>query len=244
MEVLMIFRFKTDYMRYINRLVSRGYFYWIAGEMDTEPHYKIVSMLAKFDERYSVNASPQQRFRRRQKELASVQFLAWFCVKNLRLYWILLATEGQLDEGEVFQDSRLKKQRIRLEGYELKRQPRKGMAPALSWAMTRETYEYWHSEIRLAIRQRDDRELRQIWYSLRRVAGFRSLRKQVYRLQSYAVAEWKRSRRGDYTFEKIFVGWVGKFQKAETLSLDELRNATKNARNAILRRFPGFSISG
>lgn len=225
----MIFRYKTDYMRYITRLVSQGYIFWLSGEMDADPHYKIISMLAKFDDRYSVNATSQQRFRRRQKGLASVRFLAWFCLKTLRLHWILLATEGQLDGGETFHDSRLKKQRIQISGYELKRQPRKGMSPALSWAMTPETYEYWRSEIRFAIRQRDNQEFRQIWYSLRRVAGFRTLRKQVYRLQSYAIAEWKRSRKGDYPIEKIFVGWVGKYQKAETLTPEQVRNASRNA---------------
>ncbi|EBH0783660.1 hypothetical protein FJ875_26310 [Salmonella enterica] len=225
----MIFRYKTDYLRYIIRLVSQGYTFWISGEMDAVPHYKIVSMLAKFDDRYSIHATSQQRFRRRQKDLASVRFLAWFCPRTFRLHWILLATDGQLAGDEIFHDSRLKKQRIQVSGYELKLQPRKGMLPALSWAMTPETYEFWRSEIRLAIRQRDNQEFRQIWYSLRRVAGFRTLRKQVYRLQSYAIAEWKRSRKGDYPVEKIFVGWVGKFQKAETLTLEHIRNASKTS---------------
>lgn len=218
-----LYCYKTDFLRHIAKLVAQGYPFYLSGEMSAKPHYKLVSLEAKFDERDAINATAQQRFRRKLKGLANSQLLAWCDTDNGLFYWVLLSTEGLHGSPEPLKDSRKKKQRVTVTGYELKQTPRKDRAPTWSWAMTKTTYEYWHADIQRAIRHRDDMRLRQIWYSLRRVGGFYALRTQVFKLQRYAMSEWKRSRSGDYPFEKIFVGWVGKFKQTDMITLDDIK---------------------
>ncbi|HFP0197859.1 TPA: hypothetical protein ACHKJJ_005090 [Escherichia coli] len=46
----MIYSFKTDFMRQIAMLFSLGYTRWFGGEIPLNPHYKFVSLKARFDE--------------------------------------------------------------------------------------------------------------------------------------------------------------------------------------------------
>ncbi|HIB5071720.1 TPA: hypothetical protein ACWW78_005404 [Escherichia coli] len=229
----MIYRFKTDFMRQIAMLFSLGYTRWFGGEIPLNPHYKFVSLKARFDELYAINATAQQRFRRREKGVANCKFLVWFDEKNATLLWVLLATEGDVYNEEKFYDGMNKKTRISVSGYELKIVPHRGRKPSVSWAMKKETYEKWHADIKKSIRTRNDENIEKLWYSLRRVAGFSELRRQVFKLQRYAMTEWKRSRRGEYPYEKIFVGWLGRFKQSETITDEELLLIAKSKKADI-----------
>lgn len=216
-----VFLYKTQFLQKISFLVSRGYRYWLSGSLDPEPAYKGRTMLTKFDELYAINATMQQRYRRRIKGLSNSKLLMWMNEKEKKIEWILLATEGIHDAVSQLKDSHNKKSRIEITGYELKRLPVSAHVPVWTWTMTRQEYEKWHDNIQNSIRKNDSSAMRQILYSLRRICGFKGLRKQVFRLQHFAIAEWKRSRRGDYPYEKIYVGWIGGFSKAETLTYTE-----------------------
>lgn len=219
---MLVFKFKTQFFHYLERLVSQGYRYWFSGKISTKEAHKVIALQAKFATQCSTDATENQRYRRRKKGLANSQLRAWYDEKNKQLIWILLATDGIHVYSEQLQDSQNKKTRITITGYELKQTPRKNSDPRWTWMMTADTYDYWHAEIQQAIRKHHDDRLKQIWYSLRRVAGFHGVREQVFKLQTYALSEWRRSRKGDYPYEKIYVGWVGSFNHAEIFTLEEL----------------------
>lgn len=90
----MIYRFKTDFMRQIAMLFSLGYTRWFGGEIPLNPHYKFVSLKARFDELYAINATAQQRFRRREKGVANCKFLVWFDEKMQLFYGCYLQQKG------------------------------------------------------------------------------------------------------------------------------------------------------
>lgn len=47
------------------------------------------------------------------------------------------------------------------------------------------------------------------------------------------MTEWKRSRRGEYPYEKIFVGWLGRFKQSETITDEELLLISKSKKADI-----------
>lgn len=213
----MIYKHKTDLMREIIRLVSHGYHHWISGSVDPK---KTKALVWKFEDRYSVNSTSQQRYRRKAKGLANVRLLMWPNDDSGKIEWWLFATDG---ESEIFQmekmtDLRSKTGRVNLTGYELVKTPRSGRSAQWSWRMTKSTYEQWRERIKTAVRRQrqtpDDSLIRQALFSLRRVPGFAESRRQAFALEKYAISEWKRVRRGDWPYERIFVGWVGRYVEA------------------------------
>lgn len=213
----MIYKHKTDLMREIIRLVSHGYHHWISGSVDPK---KTKALVWKFEDRYSVNSTSQQRYRRKAKGLANVRLLMWPNDDSGKVDWWLFATDG---ESEIFQmeqmtDIRAKSGRIRITitGYELVKTPRSGRSAQWSWRMTKLAYDQWRDRIKTAVRKQtpDDSLIRQALFSLRRVPGFAESRRQAFSLERYAIDEWRRVRRGDWPYERIFVGWVGRFVEA------------------------------
>ncbi|GCT03524.1 hypothetical protein HmCmsJML008_04454 [Escherichia coli] len=73
--------------------------------------------------------------------------------------------------------------------------------------------------------------MEKFWWSLKGGAGFVELLRQVFKLQRYAMTEWKRSRIGEYPYEKIFVGWLGRFKQSETITDEELLLIAKSKKS-------------
>ena len=89
--------------------------------------------------------------------------------------------------------------------------------------MTPATITGWEERLKTAVRSQNDELLRQALYSLRRVPGFREIRREAFRLAKLAKAEWTRHRTGDFPHPDVFIGFLGKFKVAETLSTEKPR---------------------
>lgn len=230
----MIFKHKTDYMREVVRLVAHGYHWYTSGTTDPK---KLSGLMLKFDDRYSINATPQQRYRRKSKGDSNAQFLAWQD-ENGAVLWLLLVTEGGgiVRQLESLRDCREKKSRIGLTGYELVKTPRKGEGASAQWTwrIDSENYAAWEERLKTAVRKwhpHNDDLIKQALWSLRRVPGFSESRHQAFALEKFAQGQWKRTQRGDWPFEGVFIGWLGRYQKPTLLDISALLKANTHKKS-------------
>ena len=230
----MIFKHKTDYMREVVRLVAHGYHWYTSGTTDPK---KLSGLMLKFDDRYSINATPQQRYRRKSKGDSNAQFLAWQDETGAVL-WLLLVTEGGgiVRQLESLRDCREKKSRIGLTGYELVKTPRKGEGASAQWTwrIDSENYAAWEERLKSAVRKwhpHNDDLIKQALWSLRRVPGFSESRHQAFALEKFAQGQWKRTQRGDWPFEGVFIGWLGRYQKPTLLDISALLKANTHKKS-------------
>ena len=226
----MIFKHKTDFMREVVRLVAHGYHYWTTGTTDPK---KLSGLMLKFDDRYAINATPQQRYRRKSKGDSNTQFLAWQDETGA-VIWLLLVTEGEgvVRQLEALKDCRERKTRIGLTGYELVKTPRKGEGATAQWTwrIDSENFKAWEERLKTAVRKwhpHNDDLLKQALWSLRRIPGFSESRRQAFALEQFAQGQWKRTQRGEWPFERLFIGWLGRYQKPTLIDLPDLLKAKK-----------------
>ena len=212
------------------RLVAHGYHYWTIGTTDPK---KLSGLMLKFDDRYSINATPQQRYRRKSKGDSNTQFLAWQDETGA-VIWLLLVTEGEgvVRQLEALKDCRERKTRIGLTGYELVKTPRKGEGATAQWTwrIDSENYAAWEERLKTAVRKwhpHNDDLLKQALWSLRRIPGFSESRRQAFALEQFAQGQWKRTQRGEWPFERLFIGWLGRYQKPTLIDLPDLLKAKK-----------------
>ena len=230
----MIFKHKTDFMREAVRLVAHGYHHWTTGTTDPK---KLSALMLKFDDRYSINATPQQRYRRKAKGECNAHFLVWQDDTGSVL-WLLLVTEGEgvVRQLEDLRDCREKKTRIGLTGYELVKTPRKGEGASAQWTwrIDSENYAAWEERLKTAVRKwhpHNDDLIKQALWSLRRVPGFSESRHQAFALEKFAQGQWKRTQRGDWPFEGVFIGWLGRYQKPTLLDISALLKANTHKKS-------------
>ena len=213
-----IFQYKTDLMRELIRLVSHGYISWCSGSIEPK---KAEGLMLKFHDRYAVNATSQQRYRRKTKDQANARLLMCLDESGESVLWWLVATsgEGLVHQLETLMNATEKKTRLEITGYELVKTPRSGRSAQWTWRMTKETELAWKERIRTAIRgkHQSDELIQQALYSLRRVPGFAESRRQAFSLVRFAQGEWKRHRRSEWPYPDIFVGWVGQFKKPQMI---------------------------
>ncbi len=221
----MIFKHKSDFMREVVRLVAHGYHYWTTGTTDPK---KLSALILKFDDRYAINATPQQRYRRKSKGDSNTQLLVWQDETGA-VIWLLLVTEGEgvVRQLETLKDCREKKSRIQLTGYELVKTPRKGEGATAQWTwrIDSENYKAWEERLKTAVRKwhpHNDDLLKQALWSLRRVPGFSESRRQAFALEQFAHGQWKRTQRGEWQFEGPFIGWLGRYQNPTLLDVADL----------------------
>ena len=207
------------------RLVAHGYHYWTIGTTDPK---KLSGLMLKFDDRYSINATPQQRYRRKSKGDSNTQFLAWQDETGA-VIWLLLVTEGEgvVRQLEALKDCRERKTRIGLTGYELVKTPRKGEGATAQWTwrIDSENYAAWEERLKTAVRKwhpHNDDLLKQALWSLRRIPGFSESRRQAFALEQFAQGQWKRTQRGEWPFEGLFIGWLGRYQKPTLLDMSDI----------------------
>ena len=230
----MIFKHKTDYMREVVRLVAHGYHWYTSGTTDPK---KLSGLMLKFDDRYSINSTPQQRYRRKAKGECNTHFLA-LPDETGAVFWLLLVTEGEgvVRQLESLLDCREKKTRIGLTGYELVKTPRKGEGASAQWTwrIDSENYAAWEERLKTAVRKwhpHNDDLIKQALWSLRRVPGFSESRHQAFALEKFAQGQWKRTQRGDWPFEGVFIGWLGRYQKPTLLDISALLKANTHKKS-------------
>ncbi len=117
---------KTDAMRKLQNLVSRGHARWTAGQI--EPR-KLPALCLKFADRYGIERPAQQRWRAKAQVEASAHLVFWPGEPQRVHWWLVVSPGGGLVvELEQLQDAG--RQRIEVTGYELVRMPRQGRAAA------------------------------------------------------------------------------------------------------------------
>ena len=214
---------KTDAMRKLQNLVSRGHARWTAGQI--EPR-KLPALCLKFADRYGIERSAQQRWRAKTQGEASAHLILWPVEPEQVHWWLVVSPGGGLVvELEQLQDAG--RQRIELTGYELVRMPRKGRAAAWTWRMTANNYATWQERLKTVIRHHDEPGIQQSLHSLCRTPPFAESRRQAFELGRLAQAEWRRSRRGPCPYDGLYVGWFGRFQAVKTLSIPTRGKAQK-----------------
>ena len=152
--------------------------------------------------------------------------------------WLLLVTEGGgiVRQLESLRDCREKKSRIGLTGYELVKTPRKGEGASAQWTwrIDSENYAAWEERLKTAVRKwhpHNDDLIKQALWSLRRVPGFSESRHQAFALEKFAQGQWKRTQRGDWPFEGVFIGWLGRYQKPTLLDISALLKANTHKKS-------------
>ena len=216
-----VFIYKTDAMRRILQLVSRGYTRYTNGV--SEPR-KLQSLIYKFEDRYGVNRTTQQRYRAKAKGEANAQLVLWLS-DNVINWWLLVtAGEGAVKDLELLRDTEQRFERIELTGYSLSKIPKKKGSAAWTWRMTEDNYKTWQERLRTAVIAKNDELIRQAMFSLKRTPAFSGSRKQAFALFRQAKSHWKKINGSEWPYEDIYVGWFGKFQKAKTLNSSDLIN--------------------
>jgi len=223
-----IFRFKTDAMRQLLNLTSRGYTLWTSGLITPK---KCPALVYKFRDRYDIDATHQQRYRAKKKGHCIASLILWQADPDT-IHWWLLTTEGEgiIKDLEQLNDANNKKNRLTCTGYELVRTPRKEGPARWSWRMTIETLEEWHRRFQRSIRSQDKMILKQSVYSLKRVPAFAETRRQVFAIMKKAKGEWIRTRKGPWPYEDFKQGWIGRYKTFRTTEVT--RNSIQSNRKS------------
>jgi hypothetical protein len=225
-----IYTHKTDAMRQLINLVSRGHNRYITGTVTTE-FPKPETLTEKFARVYNTDRTHMQRVRAKARGETNTHLILWLeSPEQLRWWLVTTAGAGVICELETLKDATAKKTRLELTGYELVQTPREGKLAQWTWRMTSDTYEAWQERLKAAIRHFSDDGLRQAIYSLKHVPAFSDARKQAFSLAKQAQGEWKRSKNTDWPYGDTYIGWFGRFKKAETLSVTELRSQLRRGK--------------
>ena len=223
-----IFRFKTDAMRQLLNLTSRGYTLWTSGQVSPK---KCPALVYKFRDRYDIDATHQQRYRAKKKGLCITTLILWQDDPDTVHWWLLTtAGEGVIKDLEKLNDAKINKHRLTCTGYELVKTPRKDNPARWSWRMTKDTEAEWHRRFQRSIRSQDKMILKQSVYSLKRVPAFAESRRQVFAIMRKAKNEWIRTRKGPWPYEDFKQGWIGRYKPFRTTEVK--RNSIKSGRKS------------
>lgn len=200
MSDLAIYRYKTACMQRIQNLVVKGYTRYTSGVVI---HTKALNLVEKFQRQYDIHLNENQRLYRKKKGLANAKLIMYPKPNSQAFLWWLLVTDGN---GTVVTQENLKgavdaSTRLQwFDDYELVTMLREGREkPNITWRMTKQCFNAWHTRIRHAVRSRSDVNFKQTTWSLHRVPGFSELRIQVKQLRALVIKEWQRSRENDGT---------------------------------------------
>lgn len=192
---------KTPFMQRIADYVRNGYDQYVLGQVDLK---RAGYLAGKLSENLPLNLDKVATCRRRQEGYATARLLFLQSAEPDILHWILLMHPGKAPDtsGQVWRDALV--ERISLTGYELVRQTRpEARLPAWTWRYTRAGYDGLRNSIILAIRHKNDGELRRLMESISKSPGFAAVREQVKKLQGAAVIEWQRTRKASESMPEI-----------------------------------------
>ncbi|TFZ60115.1 hypothetical protein E4T25_08925 [Photobacterium damselae subsp. piscicida] len=198
-----------DLMMRIRFLVSNGYVFYTTGECKITQQQKLIF---KFSDRYHIDIPPGKRQYRKKIGRTNTALVFHQTDDSKMLTFWLFATEGEgmVFELEYMQDSRKKSSRISIANgdYELLRLPRPNDKARWTWVVTQEKYNILLQEIKLAIRHKKDKTLRQLHFKIVRIYGFSGMRKQGFALLNLMKKEWIRTRKEEYPFTDPYIGYL------------------------------------
>ncbi len=215
-------------MKKLQQLAARGgYSRYSYG---TVPTSKLQTLLYKFEDRYRINATKQQRYRAKKKGEANTEIVL-FMDKNDKTkihFWLMVSAGfGSVNDMEELHELTDKKHRLVVTGYELVRVQRTEKA-RWTWRLTKETYGEFEQRVINACRHKNMDHIAQIHYSLKTMPVFSAMRQQSFALFKTLKNEWKRSIKGEFPFPDLQKNFYGRYKAAKTLSASDLsRKAMK-----------------
>ena len=225
-----VYTHKTDLMRRILHYASHGYTYWTAGEIAPA---KAEAFALKLADRYGTGRTETQRYRAKGRGEANTMLLMLHDPndRDSPVYWWLMATPGTGLVHELEELADIRSKRTSLTGYELlvlprkrldKDKPDKASKPTWTWVMTQETFDGWKSRIQTAVRQGNEKLIRQMLHSLGKVPGFRGVRAQAYLLYRMARGDWGRIHKEVFPHPAPVVRYLGRYRKAGTVEVSQV----------------------
>jgi len=200
MADLAIYRYKTACMQRIQNLVVKGYTRYTSGTVE---YSKALNLVKKFQEKYHIDLNENQRVYRKKKGLSNSKLIMYPKARSNEFLWWVLVTEGQgsVETLETLKGVTDKRTRLQwFDDYEMVKILREGREkPNITWRMTKQCYNSWHTRIRHAVRSNSEMNIKQTTWSLHRVPGFSELRVQVKQLRALTIREWQRVNANDGT---------------------------------------------
>lgn len=249
-EVKMIFKRKSELMRYAQNMAGHGYIFYTSGTVNYAQK-KAEALHVKFAERYNttINRFAKSRLKARGEANAALSMLPFIDKKTStkKLYWLLQVTDGEglAHQLEKLIDIRERKKRLSLTGYELIKLPKKRSEkhsdkptkPAWTWRYTDEYIKDFKRSIRDVTRMKNG-DLTPLIKSIENTLGFHASRIQAFELYKYAQNEFKRSRAGDWPFNlELKLYFFGRYRSPQLLTFDELKNKSSWSLNLDLESF-------
>jgi len=187
---------KTIFMQRIADYVSRGYPYFVGGQI---PEERWPVLCRKFIDLYRVDLTKDARYRRKKLGLGNAVLLGMRGEGGI--IWMLLVTPGDHAAHTLEKLREATESAIDVTGYELVRTTRSGSPkPVWTWRMTAEHYRAWRERIIAVVRHHDRVLGKQLWDSLYRSPGFAGIRSQVGKLVSLFKREWQRVEQSPFPY--------------------------------------------
>lgn len=220
-----VFTYKTDMMKKIQQLVSRGgYSRYTTGTIEIK---KLDKFLYKLEDRYRINATRQMRYRAKQRGEANVEIVMWK-ENDLVHFWLMVSLgAGVIEDMEKLHSVTDKKHRITVTGFELVRTQRSEKA-RWTWRMSKENYADFEVRIKNACRHKNDDHIRQCIYSLERMPVFSEMRQQAFELFKFLKGEYKRAYSQKFPFPELKKNFHGRFKSPTSLSAIDLARKARN----------------
>lgn len=215
---------KSDLMKTIQSTVAKsGGHRYIHEQI---PERKLKAVLFKWEDRYQINATKQQRWYAKKKGKANSTVIL-FRDKKCEYFdvWLFVSDgEGVVTQSESLKNVIDKRTRVTITGYELVRQTQtvlkgdnylqkkerytKENKPRWTWRINSEHYTLWEKRIQRAIRNKNNQKIEQCYFLLQTMPCFAEMRKQAYQLFKLFKAEYQRAFTKEYdkTLGKSFYG--------------------------------------
>ena len=184
---------KTAAMQTIQNAARHGYTQVASGIVEAD---RLVDFVTRMEKKLNLDRSRQAVFKDRQRGRVVAKLVIYPAQEEAHptgFCWWLIATG--LIEGERLDDITKVHLSFRDE-YELVRLNRKGQDKASwTWRLKADLLAYWFDRLHRAITQKNDGDLRQCIYSLKRMPGFSGIRKDRSKLWGQIKADWRRNRK-------------------------------------------------
>lgn len=184
--------YRDDALQAIQHLVGHGYDRYVQGTISKR---KAMALVCKFQDRYAILQTENQRYRARRNGHVSSILVLWLTKSSADIGWCLCVSgdaEGLVDQIENLCRFDAKNARINIDGYELIRHSSGGPKPRWTWRMSHDLFEDLRKKILKPISGRQRWKIDAPLLSLRKVPGFSQTRTQAFEIWRDAQRSWKK----------------------------------------------------
>lgn len=167
-------------------LVGRGYYNYCVGYIPSDKGHKMFDIDKKIMDKYNINISKDQRYRRKKKKLANFYYLRW------QHWFFILRSDGAVDFNvdDKFYDIRVKQKEVnRLKvvvsgclEFNLGLQKKGNGKSSVTVSLSNHTYKEFKAEIEDLIQHKQINKLEDFFERLRGLPAWKGVIKQEYQL--------------------------------------------------------------